>query len=283
MKRDDIQNKVDDLLEQSQKPKANRQLKEEALNQLNEAAFQKYIQLKKIGADQKHIDSLRVMAQNGRDAINKKFADSFSRLNEGESIPIKGGTTLGELPQQNLPDAAKQVNLGKEDLYKKSDIPNWKKNLQNTASEAADALKRKTAGASEVASELAERLGKKGLKSIPLFGGLAAAMANKDAMAAAGSIPVVGEAFDAEALGRGSDEVKDAPAFPTYQDPKDHIMQRKIAQQDNQNQIDHQASLNDFSKYLSGEKALSPQPEIPEDDEQNNLSRFSRLQKQMGR
>jgi len=58
----------------------------------------------------------------------KMESDDLSRLNLGEKIKVRGGTALGGLPQEGLPDASKIVNLGKESMWRKAanavdDIP----------------------------------------------------------------------------------------------------------------------------------------------------------------
>lgn len=59
--------------------------------------------------------------------------------------------------------------------------------------------------ANNVGKQIGKSLGKKILGTLPIFGGLASAAMSNDASAALGSLPVVGEAFNAEKLGEGSD------------------------------------------------------------------------------
>lgn len=265
---------ADDLQKLAQRQiSGDRNSLQEKLNNLNQKYQDKFVEMKKANATPDQMQKLREIRQAMEDKFRQEGGDGLSKLNAGGSIPVKGGTVLGEIPQKGLPDMSEVVNLGKEQM--------WKKNLRDLGS----AVSKGAGKATDVAGELAEKLAKKGLKSLPVVGGLAAAIANKDAMAAASSIPVVGEAFNADNVGKGSDQITDEPAFPTYENPKDMIMAKKPEQQLKQSPVQDQAALGDFAKILSGEQKISPEPNYNEDNEEelNNLSRFSRLQKQIGR
>lgn len=91
---------------------------QEKLNQLADKFKQTKTAMEKAGATEEQIQRLYDTRKDHETKI-KGAGDDLAKLNRGEKIPMKGATTLGELPQKGLPDMSKQVGLGKENMWRK--------------------------------------------------------------------------------------------------------------------------------------------------------------------
>lgn len=165
------------------------------LNSNKEKLADQKLRLIKSGGTEDQVRKLAAMEKARRESLITKHGDDLMQQNMGGRKTISGGTLVGELSQEGLPDMSKVVNLGKENMWRR----------------VKDSFKGK-------------KLGLGGLAAGGL--GLAAAMAPKDSMASdmlggADRAITEGDPMDfimgGRPAGEGSDVVQEMkPAFPTY-------------------------------------------------------------------
>lgn len=153
----------------------NRQELQQHINDLNDRFNETKVLMEKSGASPEQIQDLYKTRSNHERSLREMSSDALTQLNLGNKQIVKGGTTLGGLPQTGQPDMSEVVGLGKENMWRSGRV----KDLMNKASDVAGDV-------ADVGRKVAKRAAG-GLKSVPILGsaiGLGSAIYNQDASAA---------------------------------------------------------------------------------------------------
>lgn len=92
------------------------------LNRLNEGYQKTKLDMEKLGATPAQMRQLANTRKMLEENLQKIYADDLTKLNQGQSIPTKGGTVSNAamaLDQSKVKDLAKTPLVGKESMFKK--------------------------------------------------------------------------------------------------------------------------------------------------------------------